>query len=211
MKIFKNFLLTASISCCIFNPAYADFLETEPDWALSFTTGYNQYQNTYQNEGHSAIGRLSLEKYLLDLDYMKLGLEFGVQNGNNMRLDIPKSMLDSLGGLPVGIEVKPSLDLLLDSKIPFDIESTLYFFIKGGVAYRRAQIDRITVNSMTKYSPELQVGLGYQVNDFLGLNLGYQRIFGGNPNFTVNEVAETGHINNIPTQQGVLLGISVLF
>jgi hypothetical protein len=63
----------------------------------------------------------------------------------------------------VGIIVKPTLDILLTARMQFTPDCRPVFgFLKGGMAYRVAQLDRREVNDLTKYSPEVQAGIGYQ-------------------------------------------------
>lgn len=179
-------------------------------WGFSGSLGLSRYDFVYNHDGQSAIGRLSLNTQYNASDFFALGLEAGVQNGNTMRLDIPKPTLDLLGGEPVTIIVKPMVDLLVTAEVtPFD-DVGFFGFIKGGVAYRQLQVDRNEVNDLSKTSPELQAGFGYKINDNLALHMEYQQIFGNNPYYQVNELSETATIANIPTQKAVLIGLTLI-
>lgn len=180
------------------------------NWGFSASLGATNYQNGYGSDGQSTLGRLSLETQYLLNDLFVLGLEFGIQNGNAMRLDVPKSTLDILGGEPINVVIKPTVDVLATLKfVPFD--SKLFGFMKGGVAYRQLQVDRNEVNDVSKLNPELQTGLGYALTDNSYLYVGYQHIFGSSPKYQVNPVTEKGSISGIPSQDSLLIGFSLFF
>lgn len=80
---------------------------------------------------------------------------------------------------------------------------------KAGVAYRRMTVEeRVTVNDLSQAAFEVQAGLGLPITPRAQLALLYQGIFSGTTRFTVNSIAETGHISNIPAQNGVLLTLN---
>lgn len=179
-------------------------------WGFTGSLGMTQYDSVYSNDGQSVLGRLSLNTQYSVSPFVALGLEAGIQNGNTMRLDISKPILDELGGEPISITVKPLIDLLITAQItPFEDEA-FFGFIKGGVAYRQAQVDRNEVNDLSQFRPELQAGIGYKLGDNLSLNIAYQHVFGSNPDYQVDAVTQTAHIANIPTQRALLLGLSIL-
>lgn len=180
-------------------------------FGISGSAGATRYNNVYSNDGKSILGRLSLETNYDVSESLSLGLEIGVQNGNTLRLNIPKPLLDILGGEPVSVVVKPLMDALITLKtMPFD-NPGIFGFLKGGLAYRQLQVDRNEVNDLTKINPELQLGLGYGMTDNSALFIAYQHIFGSNPNYQINPLTETGHIENVPSQNSLFLGISILF
>ena len=178
---------------------------------VSGSIGATNYQQAYANDGQSILGRLSLNAQYDVTESLNIGLEIGVQNGNTMRLDIPKLELDMLGGEPVTVAIKPLLDALGTLKVtPFD-NPGLFGFVKGGIAFRQLQVDRNEVNNLTKINPELQVGIGYGVKDNGTLFLSFQHVFGSNPNYQVNPLTETGYIEGLPSQDSILMGLSILF
>ena len=180
------------------------------NWGFSGSLGITHYDSVYNHDGQSAIGRLSFNAQYLFSDFAALGLEVGVQNGNTMRLDIPKPTLDLLGGEPVSLLVKPMVDLLVSAQItPFE-DVGFFGFIKGGVAFRQVQVDRNEVNDLSKTNPELQAGLGYKLNNNLAFHIEYQQVFGGNPDYQVEPLTETASISNIPTQKAVLFGLTLI-
>lgn len=179
-------------------------------WGFSGHLGFTRYDTVYLNDGQSVIGRLGINAQYPCSDLFALGIEVGGQNGNTMRLDIPKLTLDLLGGEPVSLTVKPMVDILGTLEVvPYE-EMGLFGFIKGGVAYRQAQVGRNEVNDLSQTSPELQAGLGYKMNDNLALHVTYQQIFGNDPDYQVNWVTQTATIAHIPTQKSVLLGLSLI-
>ncbi|MFJ1270002.1 hypothetical protein ACD661_15695 [Legionella lytica] len=180
-------------------------------WGFSGSLGATHYTQVYNTDGYSVLGRLSFDVQYSLANSLDVGLETGVQNGNTMRLDIPKPTLDLLGGEPVSIIVKPTIDVLATAKITPSVDAAVYGLVKAGVAYRQMQVDRNEVNDLSKISPEVQAGLGYTINTSLAVHLLYQHIFGNNPNYEVDTQTERGSISNIPSQDSLLLGITLLF
>lgn len=180
-------------------------------WGFSGSLGFSQYDSVYKDDGQSVMGRLSFNTQYNLSEFVALGLEAGIQNGNTMRLNIPRPILDELGGEPVSIMVKPMIDLLVTTQItPFEDERW-FGFVKGGIAYRQAQVDRNEVNDLSKTNPELQAGIGYKLNDNLAFHIEFQQVFGSNPDYQVNPLTETASIANIPSEKAVLLGLSIIF
>jgi hypothetical protein len=70
-----------------------------------------------KNEGESAIGQISIQKYITTSDVLDMGLELSLQNGNAMKMDIPQYLLDKVGGLPIELTLKPTIDLLISAKL----------------------------------------------------------------------------------------------
>ena len=206
----KIILLVALLSVNVSGYAKTCFDCSPFYWGISGSFGATKYNDAYAKDGLSFIGRLSLEAQYALNDLAHLGLESGIQNGNSMRLNIPKSDLDILGGEPVHVAIKPIFDVLGTLKLtPFD--SGFFGYVKGGVAYRHLQVDRNEVNDVTQITPELQAGVGYGFTDNSYLFMGYQRLFGNAVNYQVDPILMQGHIENIPSQNSLLLGLSVLF
>ncbi len=196
--------------------------------------GYTWFENAYSGGGNSdpsaqgAIGdgqtsfqRIAIAKDLgtwhfggWDYGYMhrvRWGGEVGVQTGNIMRLGASQATLDLLGGMPIQLNVKPTLDLLAAATVQATDELPAFGVLKAGIAYRRLQInDRVTVNDLSQVAFDMQAGIGMDVSEHGKLSLVYQGIFGGNPNFTVNTAAATGHIAAIAIQNGVLLNLAFM-
>lgn len=179
-------------------------------WSVTASLGYSVYQDMFRDDGQAAIGRLAIGRMLFDSNQLAFGVEVGVQNGKTMRLAVPQVLLDELGGLPIQSTLNPMLDLLATVKTAPLGASSMYGQLKGGIAYRRWQFDnRDSINDLSQVAGEVQAGLGYAISSHADLNLSYQGVFGGNPNFTVNTINQTGHVNTIPMQNGVLLGVTL--
>jgi len=179
-------------------------------WSFTGSLGFTDYAHMYQSDGQTILGRFDIGRTLFARDQSTFGLEVGVQNGNDMRLSVPQSTLDELGGLPIQSTVKPMVDLLLVMQNNLVFMSPFFTQLKAGIAYRSWEFaDRNSVNDPFHVAAEIQAGLGYHINDRASLNLLYQGIFGGNPSFTANAAAGTGHVENIPIQNGLLLGLSL--
>ncbi|HHX8430835.1 TPA: hypothetical protein ACVO1V_002938 [Legionella pneumophila] len=175
-------------------------------WSITASLGMEQFDSMEGLHGQTALGRLTFGYALTN----HFGLETGIQNGNQMRLALPKKTVDVLGGVPVVGTAKPLIDALITVKTP-PLSSTIPLFLeaKGGVAYRQLQMDRETMNDRSQFSPELQVGLGYTVREHLNVNLMVQYVLGKNPDVTVDAVTERGWVANIPTQKAILLGLTL--
>lgn len=203
----KRYIGLLSLSMAI-NTAFAD---DRIIWGLSGSVGMTHYAEAYAHDGKSALGRLGLEvNYLLN-ELFQAGIEGGIQNGNRMRLNVPKSVLDDLGGEPIHITLKPTIDLLATLKLA-PMDSCLMGFIKGGVAYQQLQVDRNEVNDVSQMTPELQAGVGFHFLDTSALLFaGYQHLFGQAAGFEINPMTERGYIRHIPAQSTVFIGASIRF
>ena len=221
--------LVATLGCCLsFTGLAGTMADNAPvpmadfhPWSGIGSMGYTAYQDVGKGSGETMLGRFAIGKDLLnigdtgisggsfDASSIHLGVELGVQNGTRLSLSAPQATLDGLGGLPPLLTAKPMLDLLgtLSWGPMEDIPGLILF--KGGVAYRQWQMDYATVNNVSKIAGEIQVGLGIAVAEAATLSLLYQGIYGSSPGFTVNAVNGTGHIENIPSQSGILLSLSL--
>ena len=179
-------------------------------WSVTASLGYTDYQNMYLNTGQTVIGRLAFGKEFFTKGPFSFGMELGAQNGNSMQLAASEEALRVLGGLPIQTTVKPIFDVLATLNTAPIGKSTLFGQLKGGVAYRRWQFeDRNSINNLSQLAGEIQAGLGLPLSEKTRLSLLYQGIFGGNPQFNVNTITETGHVGSIPIQQGLLLSLSL--
>ena len=221
----KKTLIAAALAVLSFTTQAGNmgaYIEPGP-WSVVGGLGYTQYNFGYHGggsadpaaqasigDGQTAFGRFAIARDLARLHTMHFGLELGVQSGNTMRLDIPQATLDLLAGVPVQANIKPMLDLLATATTePLMSQYPVYGILKAGIAYRRMQInDRVTVNDLEQVGFELQVGLGAAITERARLALLYQGVFNGSTNFTVNTAADTGHVSNIPMQNGLLLALT---
>ena len=194
-------------------------------WTVAGGIGYTWYQAGYSDhslpptvsenkigDGKTAFGRFAIGRDLFTVYPIRIGVELGIQSGNIERLDTHQDTLDLLGGVPIQANIKPMIDLLFTGTTePFE-SIPAYGVLKLGIAYRRMQInDRITVNDLSQGNFEIQCGLGKKISDRLNLALLYQGVLSGNTRFTVNAEDATGHITNIPKQNGLLLNLTYKF
>jgi hypothetical protein len=207
------------VSLLIFvNPAVAfssdalhDDIPAATSWSVTASIGYTNFENMYGNEGQTAVGRLAFDKGLLKIKQFEIGAEFGIQNGNSMRLKVSQTDLDLLGGSPVQTTVNPILDLLATVMVQPLKNTPIFAQIKGGIAYRSWQFeDRTSINPVSNIAGEIQAGLGVAISKRSRLSLLYQGIFGGNSNFVVDSNNEVAHVSTIPAQNGILLSMNVL-
>lgn len=203
-----------SINTMAGNISYKESYPTEEyhPWSIIGSAGYTWFNFGYNGDGETPIGRFALARdFGTPIPCLHFGAELGIQNGNTMRLDISQETLDLLGGAPIQVNIKPMLDLLATATIkPFAIMSAPIFFVaKAGVAYRRMQVeDRVTVNDLSQTAFEAQAGLGVILSNRINISLVYQGVFNGGTDFTVNTTNDTGHISNIPNQNGFLLSVA---
>ncbi|MBA2651647.1 MAG: hypothetical protein H0U73_05200 [Tatlockia sp.] len=199
------FLLTLSAQ------TYAANWTSLNPWAVHGAFGMASFPGVPNQEGQTAVGRLSLGHALLTNALGQAGFEAGIQSGNTLHLLLPEESIEVLGGVPLKAEIKPLLDGLIGLKTrPFP-GLPLITWLKGGVAYRQLQVDQLEVNHLKGFSPEIQIGLGYQINENASINLGYQKIWGKNPELIVDPETRTGILRNLPEQQALMLGVSFNF
>jgi hypothetical protein len=188
---------------------YPDLTSQDQPWSITASIGKGKYQHTYRKDGDAAVGRLALSNEMLLARDFALGLEFGVQNGNHMRLQIPYETLAILEWLPVRTTLGPMLDLLVTAKSDPLGGSSFFAQFKGGVAYRKWRVKLDPINDLSQLAGEIQAGFGYPITALASLNLLYQGVFGSDPNLKLNIFNKVGHISNIPALHAVLLGFSV--
>ena len=220
----KKTLIAATLAASSFTTqagTMGSYIEPRP-WSVIGGLGYTWYDFGYNGgslaapaaqasigDGQTAFGRFAIARDLAKRNSIQFGLELGVQSGNIMRLDIPQATLDLLAGMPVQANIKPMIDLLATATTEPLMNTPAYGVLKAGIAYRRMQIDEsVTVNDLSQVGFELQAGLGANITDRARLALLYQGVFNGSTNFTVNIAADTGHVSNIPMQNGILLALS---
>ena len=189
-------------------PPPMPMIEVHP-WSVTASLGYTSYEYGAHGTGQTPVGRLAMGKALCDFGPSSFGLELGVQNGNEMHLLIPQARLTPLGGMPLEATITPLLDLLATLRISVAPTSTVFIDLKGGAAYRRMYVDRARVNQKSQFAGEFQGGVGMPITDSSTISILYQGVYGGSLDFTVNTTALTGHISNIPVQNGVLVSLNI--
>lgn len=207
MKIGALFIVS---SVLIGNPLYAE-TSSVSRWFVDGALGISSTEDTTHKTNQTAVGRFSLGATVIANTTWDALVAVGVQNGTTFRLSFPKESIDSLGGVPIEVNIKPFVDVLAGFSIHPNNHVPMNVWLKGGVAYRMMQADRDEVNNVSAYSPELQAGLGYQITKQTRINLGYQVIWGKRSTLDVNVPNETAVLKNIPTQQAVLLGFTYQF
>ena len=191
-------------------------------WSVVGSLGYTWYDSLYDGgpgssldaqpaigDGETALGRFAIARDFGAFKTLRFGAEIGVQNGNTARLGIPQETLDQLGGTAIQITIKPMLDLLATVTWQPVESSPVFGIVKPGIAYRRLQLNNtVTFNDLSEIAFEIQAGLGAHISDRATLSLNYQGVLERNTTYTINTTNITGHISNIPTQNGLLLSLS---
>ena len=191
-------------------------------WTVIGSMGYTWYNDMYDGgsgsdpdaqtaigDGKTAMARFAIAKQIYTYEGFDFGAELGVQSGNTFRFDIPQTTIDPLGGILPQATIKPMLDLLATFAYQPSAKVPVFGLFKLGLAYQRMQInDRVTFNDISQTSPEIQAGFGMDISKQAKLSLVYQGVFNGGTTYTVNTVTSTGHVSNIPSQNGLLLSLS---
>lgn len=204
-------LIFTNLALALPSEALHDDTTLPSPWSVTASVGYTVFENMYENEGQTPIGRLAFDKGILNIKNLDIGAELGIQNGNSMRLSVSQADLDILGGSPIQTNVNPIIDLLATVSSKPIKNTPIFAQIKGGIAYRSWQFeDRTSINPISNIAGELQAGLGVALSKMSKLSLLYQGIFGGNSNFVVNGSTQAGHVSEIPVQNGVLLSMNII-
>lgn len=175
--------------------------------------GYGSVSGGYQQDGNFAQGRFVMGLHTPVYQQLIVGTELGFQSGNDMRLEASSAVIDTAGGLPIQATLKPVVDLLLTVKGQFKPESSVFYVVKGGIAYRQLQLENRTSSrdSLSKVNGELQIGLGYSITPQMMVTAFYQGIYGSSNADVGLDTNEDVTISSIPTQQAVFLGVEYSF
>lgn len=206
----KNTISKVFFSMWLVLPGLVMALPTSPLY-LGAYGGYGASSGAYNEDGQFAQGRLALG-FTTPVKNVGLGAEIGIQSGNTMRLNASSSLLNSTGGLPIQVTLKPLVDLL--GAVDFMPSNTVpvHLIFKGGIAYRQLTLDYRTSasDSLRKVNFEAQVGLGYNLSNNFVISGFYQGIYsGGSADLGTNSVGDVT-LGRIPTQQAGFLGIEYL-
>ncbi|KTD40456.1 hypothetical protein [Legionella parisiensis] len=179
-------------------------------WSFIATAGAGNYQITSRDKS-VPIGRLALANEMMLAGNIALGLELGLQTGTHIKLNMPQEAFLALKKwIPMQTTLAPTLDLLITSKSDPLGNSSFFAQLKGGLAYRHWQDNRVPLNDISQLAGEVQAGFGYPITALANLSLLYQGIFSGNgPNFHFDTYSKREQLSNIPTLHAVLLGLSV--
>ncbi|KTD82866.1 hypothetical protein [Legionella waltersii] len=210
----KSKLQSISIGVLISFNLFADgFIEAtsqDQPWTITASFGHGTYQRVHNHDSQNVLARLALGNELGLSGDIALGVEFGIQNGNRMRLNIPEETLSVLGWLPpIKSNLGPMLDLLVTAKSNPLFGSSFFAQMKGGLAYRHWKVPINPVNNLSQLAGEIQAGFGYPITALASLNLLYQGVYGSDPNLKINFETRRGSVSNIPILHGFLLGLTV--
>lgn len=178
-------------------------------WSMTASFGNSKYQHIQAIHKSAAVGRLALGNELLLTGDYALGLEFGLQNGQHIKLKIPKETLAVLGWIPSQTTLGPMLDLLITAKSDPIGSSSFFTQLKGGIAYRYWEFNHMPAKDIAKLAGEIQAGFGYPITALADLSLLYQGVFSKKPEFQFTPDNHVERISTIPTLHAVLLGLSI--
>lgn len=199
-------LLSLNLFAGVLSP---EMTSQDQPWSITASVGHGEYQKMFPKDKQSTLARLAMDNELLLTGDFALGLEFGIQSGAQMHLDIPYETLAVLEWLPVQTTLGPMLDLLFTAKSDPLFGSSFFALLKGGIAYRYLQVERKPIKELSQLAGEFQAGFGYPITALANLNLLYQGVYGNDPFVKVYSATKTASISNIPILHAVLLGFSV--
>ncbi|MFO2972052.1 hypothetical protein SCO12_11380 [Legionella pneumophila serogroup 10] len=179
-------------------------------WTVSASLGYVNYQYVHEGDHITATGRFAIGRDFFMIGPLLFGLELGLQSGNQMRLQMTEEEVDALGGLLVQTTIKPMVDALATIRITPEFTAPVFLQLKAGTAYRQWQMDRDTINDISQLAGEIMAGCGYTITPNASITLSYQGLFGDKPNFTIDLDSGIGHVQKIPVQHAILLGIVLM-
>ncbi len=167
------------------------------------------FEGAYGNDGQYAQGRLTLGMTAWNINRTTLGFEVGLQSGNSMRLSVDQTLVDAAGELQWQSSLKPFIDLLLTSKTRLSTNTSVYLLLDAGIAYRQLILEdrNSSSDSLSKVSPEIHIGLGYQVTQHVMASLFYQGIYSSSKVGAKLDSNLDSLITKITTQQAGLIGI----
>lgn len=203
------------------NALFAGAMGTEsnnqlPPLYLGVYGGYGHFDSTYKSDGNYAQGRLAFGVQLKQMANNSIGLELGLQSGNSMRLDGSEQLLNSAYGTPAITplaNLKPVIDGLATIRGKFKSDCTLFYLLKGGIAYRQLHLEDRTSSrdTLNEIAPEMQVGVGMNITSNMVATIFYQGIYSNsNVGIGIDAVADTT-IQHIPTQQAGFIGLEYFF
>ena len=177
-------------------------------WLITGSAGFANFDNSGDNSGGAMVGRFAIGKAFYNSGHTLAGLELGIQNGNRMSIGASQATLDEMGSLPIWTTVKPMMDILGTIQVGSD-KTDAFLILKGGLAYRQWETERQSINNLSQLAGEVQAGIGLPIAKMATLNVLYQGVYGGSVDFRVNPDS-SGHVANIPAQNGVLISLSLL-
>ena len=207
VRVFYTVLLAAAINIIVASTAAATTTYTSKkiiySWLADAGLGYSWYDHGFSGRNNTANGRFAIGGSVNFTNYnLQLGMEVGVQSGIRY-LNSDTTLASSYHPF----NIRPLIDVLAIAR--FKIKKTLPFLLitKAGIAYRQYMPDFPSTNSQQKIDPEIQAGIGWTITQRCDLTLSYQRIFG---NGSLTDIGQGyGKLKGIPTQQGVIAGLSI--
>jgi hypothetical protein len=181
--------------------------ETQSRWRFIGGVGASKTKGMYGDDGDGIYKRIAIAMDTMSNDTMTFSIELGAQDGQDGRLDATAAQQSDLGGPPVQMHISQMADILFNAEFIFGSGEESFnalAFVKAGLAYRNMNFDRESVNSVSQFSPEFQIGFGFEVGRHMSIGLGYQGIFSGNVELTTNGTTQTGTVKNIPSMQGLM-------
>jgi hypothetical protein len=188
-------------------------LSTSSPFYVGAYGGFGTVSGGFKQDGNVVQGRLSIGSHAKEYRALMLGAELGLQSGNSMRLNANSDLINAAGGLPIQATLKPWLDLLFTVKGPFASDNSLFYVLKGGIAFRQLQLENrsSTQDSLSTVNGEFQAGLGYNLTGHVMLTAFYQGIYSA-PNAGVRlDAVNDVILAHIPTQQAGFLGVEYSF
>lgn len=184
-------------------------------WMLIVSAGYGHYSDAIKTDGSTGIARLALNYSFYRMNGFDFGFEGGIQNGTNFRPTVLPEVLEALGGPSIQATIKPTFEFLPTISKPIPNYERVSAFAKLGLAFRTMTFDRDTIPNLSKTALDLHLGVAVNMSDYIQLLIDYQYIFGGSPNINSSMLPlpanNQGKAYNIPSEQGIMIGITYGF
>jgi hypothetical protein len=182
-------------------------------WSASLSGGYGNFSPMAAGTGDTGFARFALGSALPASSKLVVGSEIGIQSAKRMQLtndSVSNFFVNLEYALPVYFTITPPIDLLIT--VNYDVVPWLFVEAKGGGVYLQSMVDGANISSNSKWLPELQAGMGFNMDQNTRLGFHYQQFFGQLLTVSqVNLLAGTGVMSGMPTWYAGLLTVDFKF
>lgn len=171
---------------------------------IGISGGYGQNSDAYSGTGTDGVIRFSFGSLIPINSTFVIGSQIGFQTGSQIRLtnSITNNMGDGI--VPVFINTKTPIDLLLIGR--YEFQQPLFFQAKGGIVFLSSTVSGADIQTQNTFIPELQAGIGFNAYKRSRVTLSYQEFFGKPIVISQLDVTQgTYMLTGTPAWRGALL------
>ena len=143
---------------------------------IGISGGYGQNSDAYSSTGSDGVISFSFGSLIPINSSFVIGDQIGFQTGSQIRLNNSITALMGDGNVPVFVNTKTPIDLLLIGRYQF--EEPLFFQVKGGIVFISSTVSGADIQTQNTLVPELQAGIGFNAYKRSRVTLSYQEFFG---------------------------------